>query len=141
MQLIGVDAPLSPSSLWVRNRSMGLALAASMPCGRARVVEARSAICELLPLSSKLVSGTARVLDFSKAVRPWHGDMIYVGHAPSTFASSVLASPWGNPFCDSTDDVCSPGQFYSYLWDRCDLLWLLAPLVGKTIICHTGGSD
>ena len=116
---------------------MGLALAATMASGRERVVAIRESITEFISLPNKPMHCEAQVADFGTAERPWHGDMIYVGHGPG--ASGMLASPWGNPFCSYDEEVCCPGDFYKFLWGRCDLIWLLGPLVGKTLVCHTGG--
>ena len=118
---------------------MALALAATMPSGDPIIVRIRDALYNALPRQDcigKPVVGSASVASFDSSAHPWRGDMVYVGHGPIG-TNRVLASPWGNPCLRDIDTVCNCEGFEDYLWSRCDIREMLAPLVGKTLVCHT----
>ena len=128
--------------LWLSNRPLALALAASFPSGDAHVVRLRTRIGELAGgfsggWSSIVASVPPLVFSVLSVPRPWPADAVYVGHGPS--GSGFAASPWGSPFADSTAAFCSSDhRFEQYAVSRADRIGWLAPLCNKRLLCHCG---
>jgi hypothetical protein len=141
--LIGVS-PGDQGVLWLRNRAMALALAATMPCGSLRFQSIRSRLAPFIALgehlsSVPLLSTLPSVVPVSTLSRPWPSSVVYVGHGP--IGSDLNASPWGSPFLDAHCGTCSQHDYRSYAMRRADREWWLAPLVNKTLVCHCSASE
>ena len=137
--LIGCPKSCDPGQLWESNLSLALALSASMPSGCATIAGIRDELCSACGLSAPVLyrpdAFPCCVHSFDLPFPANAGfceGYIYIGSG--TPDGRTGASPWGSPFgCDATND--QDGLFLEYARCRADVVFWLAPLIGKKLVC------